>query len=235
MAVASLVIGLVLPTLILLEFSFSATIAVALSAWIVLSMGNDIKTKTANKTDLISGLRALSFSYWGMQLAHFGIAIMLVGVVLTSYFSEEKSVLLSEGQLTDVGNYSFRLEGSERVRGPNYVGDEVTMTVFKNGSVITDLFPQRRLYIATGTPSTEMAIDAGFLRDLFVTLGEQKENGAWSMTIYVKPFVRWIWLGALFMAFGGSLAAMDKRYRRIKQEKEAKASVQATGVLQGVS
>lgn len=219
-ALASVAIGLVLPLVILLEFSLSATIAISLAAWIVLSMGKDIATKTANKADFMTGLGSLSYSYWGMQLAHFGIAIMLIGVVLTSYFSEEKSVLLSVGQSADVGNYNFLLQGSERVRGPNYVGDEVAMTVTKADSLIADLKPQRRVYIATGTPSTEMAIDAGFLRDLFVTLGEQKESGAWSMTIYVKPFVRWIWLGALFMAFGGTLAAADKRYRRVRQRRE---------------
>jgi cytochrome c-type biogenesis protein CcmF len=229
------VIGVILPTLVLLEFSLPATIAVALAAWIVLSMGKDIASKTANKPDLLSGLRSLTYSYWGMQLAHFGIAIMLIGIVLTSYFSEEKSVLLSAGQTADVGNYSFTLQGNDRVRGPNYVGDEVTMAVYKGGSPVSELMPQRRIYIATGTPSTEMAIDAGFLRDLFVTLGEQKESGAWSMTIYVKPFVRWIWLGALFMAFGGSLAAADKRYRLARQQKEEAAKVTGSEGLQTAS
>jgi cytochrome c-type biogenesis protein CcmF len=234
-ALASVVIGVILPTLVLLEFSLPATIAVALAAWIVLSMGKDIASKTANKPDLLSGLRSLTYSYWGMQLAHFGIAIMLIGIVLTSYFSEEKSVLLSAGQTADVGNYSFTLQGNDRVRGPNYVGDEVTMAVYKGGSPVSELMPQRRIYIATGTPSTEMAIDAGFLRDLFVTLGEQKESGAWSMTIYVKPFVRWIWLGALFMAFGGSLAAADKRYRLARQQKEEAAKVTGSEGLQTAS
>lgn len=234
-ALASVVIGVVLPLLILFEFSLSATIAVALAAWIVLSMGSDIANKTANKPNLILGLRSLTYSYWGMQLAHFGIAIMLVGIVLTSYFSEEKSVLLTSGQSAEVGSYSFMLQGSERVRGPNFVGDEVTMTVSKGDSLVTDLKPQRRIYIATGTPSTEMAINAGFLRDLFVTLGEQKESGAWSMTIYVKPFVRWIWLGALFMAFGGSLAAADKRYRRVRQRNEEAERASLAGGLQTAS
>lgn len=233
-AAASIAIGVVLPLIILLEFSLAATLAVGLSAWIVLSMVKDIATKTANKPTLVSGLRALSYSYYGMQLAHLGIAIMVIGVALTSYFSTEKSVLLDAGESIDVGSYTFQLQGSAQVRGPNYVGDEVTMLVSNSGDDVATLLPQRRVYIATGTPSTEMAIDAGLLRDLFVTLGERKESGAWSMTIYVKPFVRWIWLGALFMAFGGTLAAADKRYRRLKKRAEEKQRVTNDGGLQPV-
>lgn len=231
-AAASIAIGVVLPLIVLLEFSLAATLAIALSAWIVLSMAKDIATKTANKPNLISGLRSLSYSYYGMQLAHMGIAIMVIGVALTSYFSTEKSVLLDVGESIGVGNYTFQLEGSTQVRGPNYVGDEVTMLVTSSGDEVATLLPQRRIYIATGTPSTEMAIDAGLLRDLFVTLGERKESGAWSMTIYVKPFVRWIWLGALFMAFGGSLAAADKRYRRLKKRVEEKQRVPNDSAMQ---
>ena len=142
---------------------------------------------------------------------------MLIGVAMTSTFGSERSVLLSQGQDISLGNYEFRFEGTRSIQGPNYVGEEATFTVMKGGAEINVLHPERRIYLATNTPSTEMAIDAGFFRDLFITLGEQKEGGAWSMTIYVKPFVRWIWLGALFMTFGGILAAADKRYRRLRR------------------
>ena len=111
------------------------------------------------------------------------------------------------------------------------MGEEAEIIVARNSVEFTRLYPQRRVYLASGTPSTEMAIDAGFLRDLFVTLGEQKESGAWSMTLYVKPFIRWVWLGAIFMAFGASIAAADKRYRRLRSKSEARnktANTQAT-------
>ncbi|MFT4886142.1 MAG: cytochrome c-type biogenesis protein CcmF [Pseudohongiellaceae bacterium] len=234
-ALASLAVGVALPLVILLEFSLPATIAMSLSAWIVLGMIKDIASKTANKPDFISGLRSLSYSYYGMQLAHFGIALVVMGVTLTSYFSTEKSVLLDADQSIDVGSYVFTLKGSSQVRGANYVGEEVTMLVTKSDVPIATLLPQRRVYIATGTPSTEMAIDAGFLRDLFVTLGEQKASGAWSMTIYVKPFIRWIWLGAIFMAFGGSLAAADKRYRKLQKRAEQPLEIKGGEALQAVS
>ena len=228
-AMAGVVVGVVLPFIILLEFSLAATLAVALGAWITLSIVKDISNKVSNKITIWQGLGSLSLSYYGMQAAHFGIAVMFVGVGLTSYFSSEKSVLLQPGQSTELDAYSFTFMQSTPVTGPNYIGDEAQIMVRRNDADIEVLYPQRRVYLASGTPSTEMAIDAGFLRDLFVTLGEEKESGAWSMTIYVKPFVRWIWLGAILMAFGGTLAAGDKRYRRLRQRRIAAENEQISG------
>ncbi len=227
-ALASVVLGVVVPLVILLNISIAATIAIMLAAWIILSIAKDVTNRTANKASFAAGLKGLTYSYYGMQLAHFGIAVLLVGVALTSYFAQEKSVLLAPGQGTELGEYSFTLNGSTDIRGPNFVGDRAEIIVQRTGEDVTTLYPERRVYVASGTPSTEMAIDAGFLRDLFITLGEQKESGAWSMTIYIKPFVRWIWLGAIFMAFGGTLAAADKRYRRLRQRREVKAQESAT-------
>ena len=214
--VASLLVGLIFPLIVLSKFSVAATITLILASWIVFAIGKDISSKVANKRSTLRGLKSLSLSYYGMVLAHIGIAVMLVGAALTSFFSEERSVLLAPGESVELGGYLFALEGSARIEGPNYIGDEAELTVVDDGKVLTVLYPQRRLYVASGTPSTEMAIDAGFFRDLFVTLGEEKGAGAWSMTLYVKPFVRWIWLGAIFMAIGGTLAAGDKRYRRLR-------------------
>ena len=228
-AMAGVVVGVVLPFIVLLEFSLAATLAVALGAWLTLSIVKDISNKVSNKLTIWQGLGSLSLSYYGMQAAHFGIAVMFVGVGLTSYFSSEKSVLLQPGQSTELDAYSFTFMQSTPVTGPNYIGDEAEIMVRRNDADIEVLYPQRRVYLASGTPSTEMAIDAGFLRDLFVTLGEEKESGAWSMTIYVKPFVRWIWLGAILMAFGGTLAAGDKRYRRLRQRRIAAENEQISG------
>jgi len=224
-ALAALALGVVLPLLVTGQISIPVTMAVALGSWIILAMLQDLLNKTTNKATRLKGLRALSFSYYGMQMAHIGMAIMLLGVALTSSFSSERSVLLSPGQDVGLGNYVFRFDGVASVNGPNYIGEEATFTVLEEGEEISILYPQRRIYLATNTPSTEMAIDAGFLRDLFITLGEQKEGDSWSMTIYVKPFVRWIWLGAIFMAFGGILAAADRRYRRLRRKQTESSRV----------
>jgi cytochrome c-type biogenesis protein CcmF len=213
----SLFIGIALPLVVLLGFSLAATVCVSLASWIVLTIAKDVSNKLVNKSSVMAGLSSLPLSYLGMLLAHSGIAVMLIGVGLTTFFSSERSVLLGPNESVELGSYSFRLNGHEEIRGPNYIADRASISVMKDGLDLGNLFPERRIYLATGTPSTEMAIDAGFMRDLFVTLGEEKDGGIWSMTIYVKPFVRWIWLGAILMALGGAIAAGDKRYRLLRQ------------------
>ena len=224
--VISLGLGVVLPLAITLEFGLGAAITIALALWILLSAVRDIKNKVANKKTLSAGLASLPLSYYGMQIAHLGVAIMVVGAALTSVYSTEKSVLLSPGERMSLGGYAFEFVGAKPITGPNFRGMEATLNVYRGDEFLRELHPERRLYLASGTPSTEMAIDAGFWRDLFVTLGEEKGAASWSMTIYVKPFVRWVWLGAIFMCIGGVVAAGDKRYRRaLEKHADKKQSV----------
>ena len=225
--VISLGLGIALPLMITLEFGFGPTITIALALWILLSAVRDIKNKVANKKTLSAGLASLPLSYYGMQLAHLGVATMIVGAALTSVYSTEKSVLLSPGERMNLGGYAFEFVGAKPITGPNFRGMEATLEVYRGEEFLSELHPERRLYLASGTPSTEMAIDAGFWRDLFVTLGEEKGAAAWSMTIYVKPFVRWVWLGAIFMCLGGVVAAGDKRYRRALEKHAVKKQAAA--------
>jgi cytochrome c-type biogenesis protein CcmF len=225
--VISLGLGIALPLMITLEFGFGPTITIALALWILLSAVRDIKNKVANKKTLSAGLASLPLSYYGMQLAHLGVATMIVGAALTSVYSTEKSVLLSPGERMNLGGYAFEFVGAKPITGPNFRGMEATLEVYRGEEFLRELHPERRLYLASGTPSTEMAIDAGFWRDLFVTLGEEKGAAAWSMTIYVKPFVRWVWLGAIFMCLGGVVAAGDKRYRRALEKHAVKKKAAA--------
>jgi len=225
--VISLGLGIAVPLMITLEFGFGPTITIALALWILLSAVRDIKNKVANKKTLSAGLASLPLSYYGMQLAHLGVATMIVGAALTSVYSTEKSVLLSPGERMNLGGYAFEFVGAKPITGPNFRGMEATLEVYRGEEFLRELHPERRLYLASGTPSTEMAIDAGFWRDLFVTLGEEKGAAAWSMTIYVKPFVRWVWLGAIFMCLGGVVAAGDKRYRRALEKHAVKKQAAA--------
>ena len=232
-AVASLLLGIALPLIVLLDISIPATIAVAIAAWIILTVSRDIAAKTANKPSRWQGLRALSLSYCGMQSAHFGVAILLTGVALTSYFSSEKSVLLRPGESVELSGYDFLFQGSERLMGPNYQADRAYVVVTRDGDSVADLYPELRVYLATGTPSTEMAIDPTLLRDLFVTPGEIRDNGAWSMTVYVKPFVRWVWLGAIIMALGATIAAADRRYRKLARSRREELEPAGRALEQG--
>jgi cytochrome c-type biogenesis protein CcmF len=217
-ALISLVLGVAVPTAITLQFSLAVAIGLTLAFWICGSIIRDMMNKTANKESRLRAVMSLPASYLGMQLAHFGGAVMIVGVCLSANYSLEKSVLLSPGQSVDLGRYDFVFNGTEPVTGPNYIGDQALIVVNRDDTYFRDLNPEKRIYVASNSPSTEMAIESGFLRDLFVTLGERKENGAWSMSIYIKPFIRWVWLGSIFMALGGITAAVDRRYRKLRQK-----------------
>jgi cytochrome c-type biogenesis protein CcmF len=153
-------------------------------------------------------------SFWGMQFAHFGIAVFVLGVSMVGGYQEEKDVRMEPGDTVQVGGYSFRLLGIKDVPGPNYRAAVATVEVSKDGRVLKNLYPEKRNYFSSQMPMTEAAIDAGFTRDVYVSLGEPLDNsGAWSVRVYFKPFVDWIWGGCLLMGMGGFVAMLDRRYR----------------------
>jgi cytochrome c-type biogenesis protein CcmF len=194
------------------EFRWSVLGVCLLSLWVVLAGLRDIREKTRHK-GLLKGLPSLTRSYWGMQIAHLGMAVCAVGVILTSVGSFERDMRMSPGDSVEIGGYRFIFEGAEHFDGPNFSSDKGTIRVLQDEREIAVLHPEKRLYTVQQTVMTEAGIDAGITRDLFVALGESLEGGDWAVRVHIKPFVRWIWLGALLMGLGGFLAAADKRYR----------------------
>ena len=152
-------------------------------------------------------------SWWGMQLAHFGIAIFIIGVTLVNGYETERDVRMDIGSTLSVNQYVFTFRGAAPQAGPNYQAWVGTVEVSKNAKLIATLHPEKRTYPSTGMAMTEAAIDTGLTRDLYVALGEPLANGAWSVRVYHKPFVDWIWGGCVLMALGGLLAILDRRYR----------------------
>jgi len=132
---------------------------------------------------------------------------------LTSHQSSERDLRLAPGESLSLGGYEFVFEGAVHHEGPNFTSDKATIRVFDGDKQIATLHPEKRLYTVQQMPMTEAGIDAGFTRDLYVALGEPLGDGAWAVRVHIKPFVRWIWLGALMMGLGGALAASDRRYR----------------------
>jgi len=146
-------------------------------------------------------------------VAHMGVAVFVVGVTLVKGYESEKDVRMLPGESVELGGYAFRLDGVEQTRGPNYTSARATVSVTRGGGPATVLYPEKRLYTVQQMPMTEAAIDTGVTRDLYVSLGEPLEGGAWLVRVQHKPFVDWIWAGCLIMALGGLLAASDRRYR----------------------
>ena len=160
----------------------------------------------------------------GMILAHFGIAVFLAGVLIVGATNVEKDIRLAPNESVEIGGLTFRFDGVKTAEGPNFKADQGTLTVMKDDKVVASLNPQKRQYSRGTQVQTESAIDPGLFRDVYVALGEPiGTDGAWAVRIYVKPFVRWIWLGALFMMLGGFVAAADRRFRTLPEPKREPA------------
>jgi len=197
-----------------LEQPKAAILAVlALAAWVVLTALRDVLGKM-QALGWRRGLRSQPRSYWGMQLAHLGLAVLALGVVLASQLDLQRDLRLAPGEHVELGGYRFGFAGTQHYEGPNFTAERALLQVERNGRVVALLTPEKRRYLASGAVMTEAAIDAGLTRDLYVALGEPLGAGAWAVRIQIKPFVRLIWLGGLLTALGGLLALADPRYRQ---------------------
>jgi cytochrome c-type biogenesis protein CcmF len=155
-------------------------------------------------------------SFWGMHMAHLGIAVVVVGITMVKGYEVERDVRMGLKDTVSIENYSFELVGVSEVNGPNYKAIRGEVNVNKDGKPLEVLYPEKRKYFSSAMPMTEAAIDSGLFRDLYVSLGEPIEGDKpqWSVRVFYKPFVSWIWYGAIFMVLGGLLAVSDRRYRK---------------------
>ena len=193
-------------------------LGLALAAWVgstaVLNLLLRLREHPA--PSLVARLAAQPGSYYGMLLAHFGVSVFIVGVTAVSGFQSEKDVRMEIGDTTTVAGYTVRLDALAQVKGPNYVASRATLSASRDGLAFTTLTPERRIYNVSRMPMTEVAIDRGIGRDLYVALGDPVSDTAWSVRVHHKPFVNWIWIGCVLMALGGLLAVLDRRYRRVR-------------------
>jgi len=220
----SVVAGIAYPILLTPEFVWSAAFGMVLAFWVTASTIVAIKDRLGPH----GNWRHIPRGFWGMVLGHIGIAVFIVGVTLTSVYSIEEDVRLAPGERYELGDFSFEFLGVEQVEGPNYTAYRGTLIAREGDKVVGEMHPENRTYLVQTMPMTEAAIDAGLTRDLFVALGDDLGGGAWSVRLYHKPFVRWLWLGALIMSIGAAVAASDRRYRKLAK-RERTAPAQAAG------
>ena len=202
--IVAILAGIAIP-LMMGEFTWLASIGFLLAFWVIASGCLQLirQAKVGKPTR----------SFIGMQFAHLGIAVFVIGVTMVGAYQEEKDVRMLAGETVSVGGYQIQLEGVRSVPGPNYNAMRGTFLLSKNGANPTILYPEKRSYFSSSMPMTEAAIDAGLTRDIYVSLGEELEDKSWAVRVYYKPFVDWIWGGCLLMALGGIFAISDKRYR----------------------
>ena len=192
------------------DWSALVGFGLALAIWVVLTAVLSFKNTLRH-----------SRAHYGMAAAHIGVAVFVVGVTLVKGYESADDVRLRPGDSATLAGYAFRLDEVSNVRGPNYVAARGHVSVTRQGKAVTTLYPERRVYTVQEQVMTEAAIDPGLTGDLYVSLGDPLEGGAWLLKIQHKPFVDWIWAGCLIMALGGLLAASDRRYRFSVERKSA--------------
>ncbi len=216
---AAVVVAIALP-LIYGQWTALTALGILLAAWVTFTtlaaFIERVRTTRAGQSFLSAALKQPR-SFVGMCVAHFGIAVFVVGVTMVSSFQDEKDIKMAPGDVTTVAGYSFTFNGVKEVQGPNYVAAQGDFDLTVDGKFLLKMKPEKRNYASSGMPMTEAAIDAGFLRDVYVSLGEpidrDRPEAEWAVRVYYKPFVDWIWGGCVLMALGGLLAMLDRRYR----------------------
>lgn len=228
-AVISVISALLVP-FAMGKITLMTAVGVFLGVWVVITslilLINRIKLRQQASPDLIQNLTGIPLAFYGMLLAHFGIGLFILGVTLVKGYESEQDLRMDVNDVAKVGALSFKFKGAQEIQGPNYTSSQGKFTVSQDGKEIATLYPEKRFYPVQGSMMTEADIHTGVIKDLYVSLGEPLENGAWSVRIYVKPFVQWIWAGAILMALGGLLAIADRRYR-ILNKKVAKETLDA--------
>jgi len=160
-----------------------------------------------------------------MQLAHLGVAVFITGVTVVTAYQTERDVKMNVGDTVTAGGYTFRLTNLERMNGPNYQAMRADVEVTKNGELVANMHPEKRAFNASQSVTSETSIDRSVWRDLYLSLGDEVGGGAWTVRVYYKPLVNWIWGGALLMAIGGGFAVTDRRYALVaKKQREAAAA-----------
>jgi len=218
--IAAIIIGIAVPLAVYGGGSLLVVVGVASAVWVMASA----LIQPIRSLRRPAGTAAIPRGALGMSIAHFGVGLFVLGVTIVSAYNVEADRSLRPGSRVDVAGYSFELRGLRNVEGPNYQAVEGEVDISRNGRFVTQLRPQKRTYLVQQSPMTEAGIDAGWNRDLFVALGDPLGADAWSVRLQYKPMIRFIWLGALVMAFGGLVAASDRRYRFVVAEEKATAA-----------
>jgi cytochrome c-type biogenesis protein CcmF len=218
-AIAAVLLGIVLPYMFYERTSLLLAVGFAAAMWIVAtSLIQPVRSMLRKK-----GTAGITRSALGMSVAHLGMGLFVLGVTVVSAFNIEADRALTPGDSIQVGHYEFEMRELRDVKGPNYSAIEAVVDISRDGEFVATVRPQKRQYLVQKSWMTEAGIHAAWNRDLFVALGDQLGNGAWSVRVQYKPMIRFIWFGAIIMALGGLIAVSDRRYR-LKASKTSKVS-----------
>jgi cytochrome c-type biogenesis protein CcmF len=219
LAVLALVCGIIVPVVAYGTNTVLTAVGTAAGLWMVFSSLRDPVAQLFGK-----GPR-LTQAMVAMCLAHLGVGLFVLGVTVTSSFTIETDQRIAPGESVTVADYTIEFGVPYEVQGPNYVALRSDMEITRDGRPVTVLHPEKRVYRVQKSPMTEADIDSGWRHDLFIALGDNLGQNAWSVRIQYKPLIRFIWLGAIVMALGGLVALGDRRYRLAKTVKSAETAI----------
>ena len=199
--------------------TWRTVLGLSLAAWVLLASAKLLQERFADRpgTALAVRLRGIPGGWWGMWIAHLGIGIFIIGVTMIGSLESHIDVRMSEGQRAELGGYTFVFRGAKFVEGPNYEAARGLIEVFRGDRPWTVMTPEKRFYVASAMPMTQVSLDIGPFRDLYVSLGDQLDAETWLVNLHIKPFISWIWAGCVLMGLGGIFAASDRRYRRLAE------------------
>ncbi|WP_037271141.1 heme lyase CcmF/NrfE family subunit [Roseovarius mucosus] len=184
-----------------------------LAAWLIGGAAVDLWSRTGRGAGRFARLTRLPRADWGKAVAHGGLGVTMAGIAAMMAWQQEDIRILKIGEQFDIAGYTLRLDEVHDEQGPNYFATMSTFTLSKDGREISIMTPEKREYPVAQMPTTEAALDNGFLRDIYVVIGDPQIGGGWAVRSYYKPLANWIWGGSILMALGGVLSLSDRRYR----------------------
>ncbi|RUO18314.1 heme lyase NrfEFG subunit NrfE [Aliidiomarina iranensis] len=222
-------LGFALPWIFADVVSGLAVLGLILAFWIVFTTAAELRLRVASREHKWPALVKLGRSHWGMVLGHLGFAVMIIGIAVVQNYEVERTVRMSAGDTATVGNYQFHFRSMEDRQGPNFTSESATFVISReDGREVDTVVSEKRFYTVARQIQTQTALQVNPFRDLYIALGEELDDGSWAVRIHIKPFVRWIWAGAILMSIGGIFSISDKRYRlRRKNEKRARKQAAA--------
>jgi cytochrome c-type biogenesis protein CcmF len=224
-AIGAAVVAAVLAQWVAGRLSWLGGLGLLLAFWIIASVATDLweRVRPAGgvRASVLNRLSLIPRAMMGMMLAHLGVAVFIIGVTMVKTYEVERDVTMDVGDTTEIAGTVFTFRGVKDVQGPNYTASQGLITLSRDGQEIGALRPEKRIYRVQQNPMTEAAIRTRLTGDVYVSLGQATEGTAWVVRVYYKPFVIWIWGGCLLMAFGGFVAATDRRYRMARREQAA--------------
>jgi cytochrome c-type biogenesis protein CcmF len=212
------------------HIGWMSSLGLLLAFWVVASVATDFIERIKPKhgvsdaaANWLGRMRLIPRAMVGMMVAHLGIAVFIIGVTMVGTFQVERDLKMAPGETVEVRGWTFTFRGVKPGQGPNYEATIGAIDVSRDGQLVHQMRPEKRVYRVQQNPMTEAAIHTRLSGDLYVSLGEPVGDNAWIVRVYVKPFISWIWFGCVVMALGGLLAATDRRYRSAKRVAQSSA------------